>query len=856
MTAVSVVVAVYNAQPWLDRFFASLRRQTLRDFEVLMVDDGSTDESAAMIAEMAGADPRFRLVRLPVNAGAGTARNTGIREAKGETLCFADPDDLLPETSLEVRYTAYKRHNAIVRACHDEIGDDGSMRNHETRPDRLPEIFSPVDEAERVGVNPFLCAHWTWLFPTELLRRHKILNGENMRTAEDIVLLNKLFFHVNRMVWIPDTVYFWMKHEESLSTTRYTAEHYENYFQCCDVFYREAGKHRRMELADQFFDGYLALYPGHLLAQAARGGSDETDAQKLIAATARIAERYAVFKRCAEVLRRNPAHYAGLCRLMAALQSDNQSALLRLVESQRVFNRLMEEKKFEGVREAGWSRQVSFDKLDREAGLVRARYLFCDNRPEERFVSGGRDAQPAYAKNRTVHTGDGYVIFERILWLPLPLEENERIALTVAGQGSGLDHTASQLRAAFAPRPLNDAGFPPDVRALRRLARSGPVREKFRDAWLFMDRDTEADDNAEHLYRWVRSEHPEINAWFVLREDSHDWPRLEAEGFRLVAHGTMEHFALFLSAGKLVSSQMDHYIYAPLEERYYSDFQKPTFICLQHGVIKEDLSSWLNPVPIDMFVTTTPAEYSSIVADGTAYVMTKKEVRLTSLPRFDALLEPVKQENTVLVMPTWRADLVGEWDGKGQRRERNADFYSSSYVATWKDVFDDERFKALLDHYGYGVIFFAHPGFEQYLDGMPFPAYVDKRSKRHGSLMNLMKQSRVMITDFSSVAYDMAHAKRAVLYYQPEDEAEYARRQNRKTGFFRYSTMGFGPVCHDRNALLAALEETLRAGGVPAPEYARREKNTFSHHDRRSCRRVFESIQDSSRPFNATRKDG
>ncbi|AMK10060.1 bifunctional glycosyltransferase/CDP-glycerol:glycerophosphate glycerophosphotransferase [Pseudodesulfovibrio indicus] len=847
MTAVSVVVAVYNAQPWLDRFFASLQRQTLRDFEVVMVDDASTDQSAALIEKTAEADPRFRLVRLPVNSGAGTARNTGIMEARGETLCFADPDDLLPETSLEVRYTAYKHHNAIVRACHDEIGDDGSMRNHETRPDRLPELFSPVDEAERVGVNPFLCAHWTWLFPTELLRRHKIFNGEDMRTAEDIVLLNKLFFHIKRMVWIPDTVYLWMKHEESLSTTRYTAEHYENYFQCCDVFYREAGKHRRMELADQFFDGYLALYPGHLLAQAAQGASDELDAQKLIAATARIAERYAVFARCAEVLRRNPAHYAGLCRLMAVLQSDNQSALLRLVESQRVFNRLMEEKRFEGVRAAGWSRQVSFDKLDREAGLVRGRYLFCDSGPEERFVSGGRDAQPAYAKNRTVHTGNGYVIFERILWLPLPPDGDERIALTVGGQDSGLNHTASQLRAAFAPRPLNDAGFPPDVRALRRLAASPAVREKFRDAWLFIDRDNEADDNAEHLYRWVRREHPEVNAWFVLNQESHDWPRLQAEGFRLVPHGTMEHFALFLSASKLVSSQMDVYIYAPLEERYYSDFQRPKFICLQHGVTKEDISSWLNPVPIDLFVTASPAEYASIVSDGTAYIMTEKEVRLTSFPRFDKLLEPVEQENTLLVMPTWRSDLVGEWDGKGQRRERNEAFYSSSYVATWKDVFDDPRLKALLDKYDYNVVFFAHPGFEEYLDGMPFPAYVDKRSKRHGSLMELMKRSRVMITDFSSVAFDMAHAKRSVLYYQPEDEAGYARRQNRKTGFFHYSTMGFGPVCRDRDALIAALEDALRAGGVPAPEYAEREQNTFAHHDRNSCQRVFDAIRADSK---------
>lgn len=353
MAAITVVVPVYNAEPWLPRFAASLRNQTFHDFEALFIDDASTDATHEMLTGYTAADARFKLLRLSQNSGSGVARNRGIQQAAGETLCFADPDDLLPPTSLEVRYAAYKQHNAVVRACHDEIGDDGSMRNHETRPDKLPEMFSPVTEAERVGVNPFLCAHWAWLFPTELLRRRKIFNGENMRTAEDIILLNKLFFHIGRMVWIPDTVYCWMKHEESLSTRRYTAEHYEDYFQCCDVFYREAGKHRRMELADQFFDGYLALYPGHLLYQAAQGKSDEMDAQKLIATMARISEKYAVFQRRLAGMRRNPAHYAGLYRLMAILQSRNQSALMRLVESQQVFNRVLEGKRFEAGRENG-----------------------------------------------------------------------------------------------------------------------------------------------------------------------------------------------------------------------------------------------------------------------------------------------------------------------------------------------------------------------------------------------------------------------------------------------------------------------------------------------------------------------
>ena len=101
MTKVSVVVAMYNAQAWLQRFVVALQNQELDDFEVLMIDDASTDGSAAMVEAVAATDPRFRLIRLSVNSGAGVARNKGIVEATGETICFADPDDLLPECSLK-----------------------------------------------------------------------------------------------------------------------------------------------------------------------------------------------------------------------------------------------------------------------------------------------------------------------------------------------------------------------------------------------------------------------------------------------------------------------------------------------------------------------------------------------------------------------------------------------------------------------------------------------------------------------------------------------------------------------------------------------------------------------------------
>jgi CDP-glycerol glycerophosphotransferase len=100
MPRISVVVPVYNVERYLAECLRSLRAQTVRDFEVVMVDDGSTDGSAAIAEDFAERDPRFRLVTQE-NHGLGYARNTGVAHAGGELLAFADSDDVVPSDAYE-----------------------------------------------------------------------------------------------------------------------------------------------------------------------------------------------------------------------------------------------------------------------------------------------------------------------------------------------------------------------------------------------------------------------------------------------------------------------------------------------------------------------------------------------------------------------------------------------------------------------------------------------------------------------------------------------------------------------------------------------------------------------------------
>ncbi len=114
MPLVSVIVPVYNAAAFLEKCLESLCAQTLRDIEVLLIDDGSTDQSGRILSAWRRKDTRLSVLQSHVNQGPGAARNLGIQKAKGEYLGFVDADDWVDEDYFESMYKAAKAHQADI----------------------------------------------------------------------------------------------------------------------------------------------------------------------------------------------------------------------------------------------------------------------------------------------------------------------------------------------------------------------------------------------------------------------------------------------------------------------------------------------------------------------------------------------------------------------------------------------------------------------------------------------------------------------------------------------------------------------------------------------------------------------
>lgn len=121
---VTVVTAAYNGEQFLERTLRSLQAQSFRDFEALVIDDGSTDGSAAIVESFARRDPRIRLLRQQ-NEGIAKALNHGVREARGELIAFLDHDDLWHPDKLVRQVREFDRSDAVgLVGCYSTLIDE------------------------------------------------------------------------------------------------------------------------------------------------------------------------------------------------------------------------------------------------------------------------------------------------------------------------------------------------------------------------------------------------------------------------------------------------------------------------------------------------------------------------------------------------------------------------------------------------------------------------------------------------------------------------------------------------------------------------------------------------------------
>lgn len=178
MPKVSVVMAVYNGLPYLNKAVESILNQTFSDFEFIIVNDASTDETLSVLQTYA--DPRIRIIDLPKNEGQTRSLNHGLQAAKGEYIARQDADDLSkPERLAEqVKFLDSHPDHLLLSTSVDMIDDNNRVKYVDVRPTQDAEIRTYIEEFG----NPF--CHGAAMFRRSVLEKVGLYR-EGFRTSQD-----------------------------------------------------------------------------------------------------------------------------------------------------------------------------------------------------------------------------------------------------------------------------------------------------------------------------------------------------------------------------------------------------------------------------------------------------------------------------------------------------------------------------------------------------------------------------------------------------------------------------------------------------------------------------------------------
>ena len=834
----TVVSAVYNVEKYLDDFFESITTQTLifqNHIHLIMVDDGSPDKSAQIIKKWQKKYPENITYLWKENGGISSARNFGLNHVKADWVTFIDPDDMVDYNYFEVVDSFLfnnRQYNFLMIACNFLYYHERNGLIKNTHPLRYKfkatKTIYPVSDL-RYFVH--LAANSTF-FNVHKVKESRLLFDEKVKpNFEDGHFVHKLFIQESMngeqfIAFLQKAKYFYRKRADKSSTLDTTWTKKEQYddvlkYGCLDLL---KTAHNTL--------GYVPLHTARTVLY----------------------------------------HLSWYFKYL--LNHDEKILFLHKKEKEKFKQLLKEIFTFidnETIREFGlagiwfyhkigwlyhYKNHVEIpyiayaDQYDSKRQEVRIKYFYPEE-VEEKWLVNGQQVQPITTKIRD-HTFLGEVfIHEKIVWLPLSQTSlllkayinNQEVVWSLDGKRYKRSMKVNVIIKHFTRQKIPFYKLPLHHFLYRKFYLNRIYAKRFHRAWILMDRDTQADDNAEHLYRYMRKKYPETNLFFLLRKSSHDWARLQADGFNLLAFGSHAHKAALLHAEHNISSHIDHYVTQYLSKKWYGDLLTSKYTFLQHGITLHNISTWLNAKDIACFITAAKREYDSIVVDHTPYKFTRKEVQLTGFPRHDALLAGAdKMEKIILIMPTWRQSLAGEVIGLSNQRTINPQFQESRYYKAWSAILHSKRLKALSWHYQYTIIFFLHANMQPYLHLFTAPAHIQFLSHDKGSIQTIFQRSSLMITDYSSVAFEMAMLRRGIIYYQFDHKEVFSGTHLAKKGYFDYEQDGFGPVCYQEDNLLDEVEKLLENESLPEQKYQDRMKDFFAFHDTDNCKRTCQAI--------------
>lgn len=810
-----VVSAIFNVGRYLDDFLNSVVSQRLdfkSNIKLILVDDGSTDESAKIIKKWQRKYPNNITYIYKENGGQASARNLGLEHAGDGFVTFIDPDDFLNRDyflKVEQAINKYYNNNVAYISCKLTMFLES---NNSYQPHPLNFKFSKKTEIIELNSKKNLQLSSASAFFNMKDIQDYIAKGETAFPCdckpgfEDAFFINDLATKLNKSqaILVPDSEYYYRRREDGTSTVDNTWSNDDKYSTVFNNGYCKLANNA-MSMGHEVPLHIQQLIMYELSWYIKRFLYTPLNFHRLSAQNKnnlKVKMREALSYISPEVI--NNFHVRGFWlfyKLATLYFSGKQNTLKKFgyVKSINSKNKTIE---------------VSVFTTPTDNSYIKL--LINDN-----------SVVPADYKIRSYDFLGMPGVFEHQFWIDyshakdiLKLRiDNEIIEIEVMKNG----WRANSVMVA---------------RLLNHFQADNVNNNKH--IWLFMDKDSKADDNAEHLYRFVKNNYPNKTIYFSLKKGSVDWDRLQNDGFNLVSFESDEYFDILKKSEKIISS---HNSNSMLRNAKKNDVKNIDFVFLQHGITHNNVSSAFNNIDINTFVTASKFEFDDIGNDYSEFKFPAHQVALCGFPRHDALYEGSLRvsPDSIVIMPTWRESIVGKYTGSGHQRTYNEDFKNTEYCNKWSALLNDKNLMSVSQKQK--IIFIPHPEIMPYILDLKIPHFIEIIDPTSNKIQDIFVRATILVTDYSSVAFDLAYIGKPTIYFQFDIDDFYGAHYRK--GYFDYHRDGFGPVFESEVQLTSALNDFV-LGKLNLEKYKEKAKDFFLPRDGLNCHRTLLHIENAN----------
>lgn len=735
----SLVVPTYNVAAYLPVFLESVFSQTSQTqrFEVIIVDDGSTDKSGQIARDWAKKHPNHIRYIHQKNQGLSEARNTGLRAARGTWVSFPDPDDFLDLDYFRIilQQTVVAHDNPLLMIVakllpYDEAKQT-SMDNHPLDY-RFRSGLRYIDTSD-LGDFIHLSAASCW-FDRATLVKHKLRFNPRVKPVfEDGHLVSKLLMlsPERTIAVVPKAVYNYRKRADASSLVM-------------------SAKTNKGFYLDTVEYGYLDLI---LFAKAKLGH------------VPRFVQRVCLYE---------------LQSRIRYLMDDNARIDLLSAEEQRYFTALLEKVMADISVEVIQSFQIGKFNNQHRTGLIGRfkpeeaanRLLYIEKYdPKTRiarfsFFTGDQGDVKTEVICRTKNlpltdTSSRWtsLVGENFLgqhWFHVRLPKTGEVTCLVNGVEMVLRHikcnmmvpmTHTSLTAFL--RPTIPASLTDDQVDLRAAVLDMPAT--YQGAWLVMGSQMLAGADAVQLYHHLQQTQKAENLWFVLSVMSPDWARLMTAGVKLLPYGNQAHLAALVQADLLITSTVNPDDAWPVDRAAFADLTQIRRVVL----------------PQETALSSRLADYHFVASKQTAATLTTSEdnshwfdheLSVTGYPRHDGIIRARISAKTVVIAPDWLRDICADTGDNPLTRHSFTPTEITQYRTFWAAVFSDPALVALQHNHKltFQVIAGRQMAQNADLNALAKHVTVFEAGLDPNILAKEVAQAELVITDQPNVAFDAA----------------------------------------------------------------------------------------------------